>query len=152
MGMTPFLIVAIDNVMIIAMNAVLQKYGGPERGDALITCNAIVQSFMLALTMPLGGISAGTQSILSYNFGAKQIDRGFDAQIRVALFGEESAFLFAREHAAELAGAIEIAQRAPVAHVDHADGQPLGRERIGERLRLAPMDMGGVSFVDVRTN
>ena len=69
---------------------------------------------------------------------AKQIDRGFDAQIRVALFGEESAFLFAREHAAELAGAIEIAQRAPVAHVDHADGQPLGRERIGERLRLAP--------------
>ncbi len=80
MGMTPFLIVAIDNVMIIAMNAVLQKYGGPERGDALITCNAIVQSFMLALTMPLGGISAGTQSILSYNFGAKQIDRVIKAQ------------------------------------------------------------------------
>ena len=63
MGMTPFLIVAIDNVMIIAMNAVLQKYGGPERGDALITCNAIVQSFMLALTMPLGGISAGTRCV-----------------------------------------------------------------------------------------
>ena len=80
MGMTPFLIVAIDNVMIIAMNAVLQKDGGPERGDALITCNAIVQSFMLALTMPLGGISAGTQSILSYNFGAKQIDRVIKAQ------------------------------------------------------------------------
>ncbi|WP_337627883.1 MATE family efflux transporter, partial [Duodenibacillus massiliensis] len=33
-----------------------------------------------ALTMPLGGISAGTQSILSYNFGAKQIDRVIKAQ------------------------------------------------------------------------
>ena len=30
--------------------------------------------------MPLGGISAGTQSILSYNFGAKQIDRVIKAQ------------------------------------------------------------------------
>ena len=69
---------------------------------------------------------------------AKQIDRGLDAQIGIALFGEESALLFAREHAAELTGAIEIAQRAPIAHVDHADGQSLGRERVGERLRLAP--------------
>lgn len=32
LGFTPFLIIAIDNVMIIAMNAVLQQFGGPERG------------------------------------------------------------------------------------------------------------------------
>lgn len=79
-GMTPFLIIAADNVMIIAMNAVLQRYGGPEQGDALITCNAIVQSFMLAMTMPLGGISAGTQSILAFNFGAGRPDRVERAQ------------------------------------------------------------------------
>lgn len=80
MGFTPFLIIAVDNIMIIAMNAVLQKYGGAARGDALVTCNTVVQSFMLILTMPLGGISSGTQSILSYNYGARQTDRVLKAQ------------------------------------------------------------------------
>ena len=74
LGLTPFLIIAFDNVMIIGMNAMLQKYGG-VRGDDLITVNTIVQSFMLVLTMPLGGISGGTQCILSYNYGAGQPDR-----------------------------------------------------------------------------
>lgn len=80
MGFTPFIIIAIDNVMIIAMNAVLQRYGGLDRGDVLVTCNTIVQSFMLILTMPLGGISSGTQSILSYNYGARRSDRVKEAQ------------------------------------------------------------------------
>ena len=79
MGLTPFIIIAVDNVMIIAMNALLQFHGGAE-GDTLITINTIVQSFMLVMTMPLGGISAGTQCILSYNYGARQIDRVRRAQ------------------------------------------------------------------------
>ena len=70
LGFTPFAIIAVDNVMIIAMNALLQKYGGPVRGDLLVTVNTIVQSFMLVVTMPLGGISGGTQCILAYNYGA----------------------------------------------------------------------------------
>ena len=74
LGLTPFLIIAFDNVMIIGMNAMLQKYGA-GRGDELITINTIVQSFMLVLTMPLGGISGGTQCILSYNYGAGQPER-----------------------------------------------------------------------------
>ena len=60
-GLTPFLIVAVDNVMIITMNAVLQRYGGPELGDQMVTCATIAQSFMLVVTMPLGGISSGTR-------------------------------------------------------------------------------------------
>lgn len=80
LGFTPFIIIAIDNVMIIAMNSVLQRYGGPAEGDALITCATIVQSFMLIVTMPLGGISGGTQTILSYNYGAGQTDRVLKAQ------------------------------------------------------------------------
>lgn len=75
LGISPFLIISMDNVMIIALNALMQGYGGPEQGDILITTNAIVQSFMLILTMPLGGISGGTQSILSFNYGARQSDR-----------------------------------------------------------------------------
>ena len=65
--------------MIIAMNALLQRYGGAQ-GDALITCNTIVQSFMLVMTMPLGGISGGTQGILSYNYGAGNTRRVQQAQ------------------------------------------------------------------------
>ena len=80
LGFTPFLIIAVDNVMIIAMNAMLQKYGGPQNGDMLVTCATIVQSFMLVVTMPLGGISGGTQTILGYNYGAKQFQRVKTAQ------------------------------------------------------------------------
>ena len=79
-GFTPFIIIAMDNVMIITMNAILQKYGGAERGDLLITCATIAQSFMLVVTMPLGGITSGTQAVLAYNFGAGKTDRVKSAQ------------------------------------------------------------------------
>lgn len=84
-GFTPFAIIAVDNVMIIAMNAVLQRYGGAGSGDMLVTCATIAQSFMLVVTMPLGGITGGTQSILSYNYGAYQIDRVKAAQKKIFL-------------------------------------------------------------------
>ena len=83
LGFAPFSIVAVDNVMIIAMNAVLQRYGGAAQGDMLITCATIAQSFMLVVTMPLGGISGGTQTILAYNYGAMRIDRVRGAQRRI---------------------------------------------------------------------
>lgn len=79
LGLSPFLIIAFDNVLIIAMNASLQHFGGAE-GDMLLTCNTIVQSFMLMVTMPLGGITGGTQTILGYNFGARRSDRVLAAQ------------------------------------------------------------------------
>ena len=84
-GLTPFLIVAVDNVMIITMNAVLQRYGGPELGDQMVTCATIAQSFMLVVTMPLGGISSGTQTILAFNYGARRRDRILQAQKHIVL-------------------------------------------------------------------
>ena len=69
--------------MLITMNALLQKHGGAN-GDTLITVNTIVQSFMLVMTMPLGGISGGTQCILSYNYGAGFSDRVLKAQRYIA--------------------------------------------------------------------
>ena len=62
-GLSPALIIALDNVLLIAVNVMLRKYGGAD-SDMLIACAAILQSFMLIITMPLGGITAGTQSIL----------------------------------------------------------------------------------------
>ena len=84
-GMTSFLIIAMDNVMIIAMNAILQKYGGAGEGDMLVTCATIMQSFMLMITMPLGGITGGTQSILGFNYGACRPDRVLEAQKYIAM-------------------------------------------------------------------
>ena len=73
LGISPFLILATDSVIILVLNTVLQKYGGPEQGDTLITCATIVQSYMMLITGPMLGISSGTQAILSYNYGAKEI-------------------------------------------------------------------------------
>ena len=75
LGISPFLILSTDSVIIIVMNSVLQKFGGPSEGDILITCATIVQSFMMLITGPMLGISSGTQAILSYNYGAKEIKR-----------------------------------------------------------------------------
>lgn len=75
LGLSPFLILATDSVIIIIMNTVLQHYGGPTEGDLLITCATIVQSYMMLITGPMLGISSGTQAILSYNYGAKATRR-----------------------------------------------------------------------------
>ena len=74
-GLSPFLIIATDSVVIIALNSSLQRYGGAERGDILVTCATIVQSYMQLITMPMAGITGGTQPILSFNYGAKQVGR-----------------------------------------------------------------------------
>lgn len=74
LGLSPFLIIATDSLMILALNAVLQKYGGAQ-GDALIAAATIMLSFMQVVTMPMGGITGGTQPILSYNYGARNSKR-----------------------------------------------------------------------------
>lgn len=79
-GVTPFVIIAMDNVLVISLNTVIQRYGGALQGDKLLACATIAQSFMLIVTMPLGGITGGTQTILGYNYGAKRPDRIFRAQ------------------------------------------------------------------------
>ena len=75
LGFSPFLILATDSVILIVLNAMLQKYGGAEEGDILITCATIAQSYLALITSPMIGISGGTQAILSYNYGARLTDR-----------------------------------------------------------------------------
>ncbi len=74
-GLSPFIIVALDSGLIIAMNMVLQHYGGPGYGDQLVTCHTIAQSFFLMITLPMGGMTGSTQPILGFNYGACQMDR-----------------------------------------------------------------------------
>ncbi len=83
-GLSPALIIALDNVLLISVNVMLRKYGGAD-SDMLIACAAILQSFMLIITMPLGGITAGTQSILGYNYGAGDTKRVIRAEKYIVL-------------------------------------------------------------------
>lgn len=86
-GLTPFIIIFLDNMLIISMNAAIQRYGGAAEGDMLLTCATILQSFMLIVTMPLGGITGGTQTILGYNYGAGRPDRIVQAQKAIFFMG-----------------------------------------------------------------
>lgn len=74
-GFSPFLIMATDSIIIIALNAVLQYYGGAQYGDTLITAATIVQSYMLLITSPMLGITGGSQPLISFNYGANRPDR-----------------------------------------------------------------------------
>ena len=53
-GISPFIIIASDSILLIVLNTVLQRYGGPGEGDTLVTCATIVQSYLLPITMPTG--------------------------------------------------------------------------------------------------
>ena len=80
MGLAPFLMYAIDSLMVIALNTVLQRYGGQAQGDQLVAAATISQSFLLLVTLPLEGITGGTSSILGFNFGAGRPDRIWEAE------------------------------------------------------------------------
>ena len=71
LGISPFLIMATDSAIIILSNALLKQYGGAD-ADLWITVSTVVQAFFQLLTMPLLGISTGSQPVLSYNYGARQ--------------------------------------------------------------------------------
>ena len=70
LGISPFLIMATDSAIIIVSNAILQARGGLE-GDLWITVSTVVQAFFQLITMPMMGISTGSQPVISYNYGAK---------------------------------------------------------------------------------
>ena len=69
-GSLPCLIMLFDNLLVISLNFVLQKYGGPLLGDRYISCAAVVQSFMVLVFYPAQGITTGCGTLYSYHYGA----------------------------------------------------------------------------------
>lgn len=99
LGFSPFMILATDSIILIVMNTVLQKYGGPAQGDMLITCATISQSYLSLITSPMLGISGGTQALISYNYGAKASARVKAAErstLKLMLAFTTSMFLISR--------------------------------------------------------
>ena len=75
LGFAPFLTYALDSTLLIILNATLQRTGGHGEGDILVMSTAIIQSYMLLITSPLGGITLGCQGVVSYNLGAGDYKR-----------------------------------------------------------------------------
>ena len=74
LGASPFLIMATDSLLLILLNTIL-KLHGKEHADLLITSSTIIQSYHLLVMNPLGGITGGSGGLLSYNYGAGNIER-----------------------------------------------------------------------------
>ena len=85
-GFSPFFILTTDSIILIALNAMLQKYGGTAQGDLLVSGATIIQSYLLLITGPLIGLSGGTQPLLSFNYGARQIERVKKAEKYIVIF------------------------------------------------------------------
>ncbi len=85
LGVSPFIIMASDGLIIIIQNAVLQRMGGPAEGDMWITVATVVQAFFSLVSTPLLGISEGSQPVLSYAYGAKNEKLIKRAEVRILI-------------------------------------------------------------------
>ncbi len=86
LGLSPFIILATDSVILIGLNSALQSFSNGN-GDFLIECATIVQAFFSLVTGPLLGISSGTQSILAYLYGARKTELVKKAEIQITVCG-----------------------------------------------------------------
>ena len=71
LGSATFIMQASESVISICFNSSLLNYGG----DLAVGAMAILTSVMQFAMLPPQGIAQGAQPILSYNYGAKNVDR-----------------------------------------------------------------------------
>ncbi len=71
LGVSPFIMSATESAINIAFNMSLSKYGG----DVAVGAMTILASIMQLQMMPVQGLSQGAQPIMSYNYGAGNIER-----------------------------------------------------------------------------
>ena len=71
LGFAPFVMQATEALVNVAFNSSLQKYGG----DIPVGCMTVSSTIMQMFWLPSQGIGQGAQPIISYNFGAKNMER-----------------------------------------------------------------------------
>lgn len=71
LGVSPFIMQATESLVVVSLNNKLQAYGG----DLAVGAMTIMSSIMQIVLLPLVGLSQGAQPIISYNYGAKSIER-----------------------------------------------------------------------------
>lgn len=71
LGISPFIMQSTESLISIVLNRGLQQYGG----DIYVGTLTILQSVMQLIVIPVQGFSQGAQPIISYNYGAGNLDR-----------------------------------------------------------------------------
>lgn len=71
LGVSPFIMQSTESLVMITLNLGLQNYGG----DLYVGTMSIMASVMQLIVIPVQGIGQGVQPIMSYNFGAGNMQR-----------------------------------------------------------------------------
>lgn len=71
LGLSPFIMQSTESLLSVCFNSSLLKYGG----DVAVATMTIAASAMQFAMLPLQGLSQGAQPIVSYNFGAHNMER-----------------------------------------------------------------------------
>lgn len=71
LGVSPFIMTATESAINICFNMSLSRYGG----DVAVGAMTIISSVMQLQMMPVQGLAQGAQPIISYNYGAGNVDR-----------------------------------------------------------------------------
>lgn len=71
LGMSPFIMQITESVISVCFNSSLLRYGGDIAVGAMTILSSVMQFSML----PLQGLTQGAQPIVSYNYGAENLDR-----------------------------------------------------------------------------
>lgn len=85
LGSSVFIMQASESVISVCFNSSLLRYGG----DVAVGAMTILTSVMQFAMLPLQGLGQGAQPIISYNYGAKNVDRvksAFFMLLRASLF------------------------------------------------------------------
>lgn len=71
LGLSPFIMQFTESVISVCFNTSLLRYGG----DLAVGSMTILTSVMQFSMLPLQGLTQGAQPIISFNYGAKNVDR-----------------------------------------------------------------------------
>lgn len=71
LGVSPFIMQSTESLVSISFNSSLRTYGGDTAVGAMTICSSVMQ----VVYLPLQGLAQGAQPIVSYNYGAGNLDR-----------------------------------------------------------------------------
>ena len=71
LGISNFVMVSTESILSVSFTSSLSRYGG----DVAVGAMTVLTSVNQLITMPLQGICQGGQPLISYNYGAKKLER-----------------------------------------------------------------------------
>lgn len=71
LGISTFVMVSTESILSISFTSSLARYGG----DVAVGAMTVLTSINMLVTMPLNGLCQGGQPLISFNYGAKKLER-----------------------------------------------------------------------------